>query len=151
MSPTAQVQQLTGRLLTAALTNPPTAFPKVKLGGEEYELRFTFRSTFFLEQTNQVPADDLSAWMQKQYESKHTTSMLMIMCGSMLGREVRGKWKAMPMTGQDLADVVTTEEWTVIAGAYTEALGKVTEAMRAALARLQETTTEPTPTTEAVN
>lgn len=138
--------------MLGALTNPPVAFPRITVGGEEFELRFTFRSQFFLEQSEQIPGDDLTAWLTSQYQKKHTTSMLMIMTGAMLGREVKGKWKAMPLTGVEFADRILMPEWAAVSTAYAASLGKVWEAIKTALTPPPAPkTTEPEVTPEVVN
>lgn len=154
MSPTPSAidNNFLDTVLLGALTNPPTAFPKITVGGEEFELRYTFRSQFFLEQSDQIPGDDLAAWLSSQYYKKHTSSMLMIMTGAMLGHEVNGKWKATPITGIDFADRILRDEWVKVSAAYADSLGKVWEAIKTALTPPPAPkTTEPEATPQAIN
>lgn len=124
-----------GAIAANVITNPPTAFPKVTVGGESFELRFTLTSSFFLEANCDIPAQDLVEWIDGLVAKKHLASMLMTMSGAMLGNEVNGKWKATPMLPQDLASSVTTVEWAAIMGIYNEALSKAAAAINEATKR----------------
>jgi len=146
MSPSINPEQITGGLMMAAFRNPPTAFPRISIGGKPFEMRFSLASTFFLETSNQLGDEPFHEWLARAYKTNKLTSMALIVSGAMLGREVDGKWKPMPVKGVDLATRITHAELEVITAAYAEALGKVTEALRAAIQRLQETK-EPTPPT----
>lgn len=128
--------------MMAALTNPLAPFPRVMIDGEEFELRYTPRSTYFIESSNQIGKQEVREWLAAQFEAKHTESAIMIMMASMLGHEVEfnGKlrWRAMPITGLELSERASLAEWNAMAGAYAEAMGKAAEAMKAATQRLQE-------------
>ncbi len=136
-----------GGLMLTALANPPIVFPKVTIGGDPFELRYTLRSTFFLETSGQLGSENITKWLSGQYEHNRSTSAVMIIVGAMLGREIAGKWKPMPITGNELSEKLTIDEWAVISKSYAEALGKVTEGLRTALALLKKPDTEPTPET----
>ena len=145
MSPNAQ---FTGGAVLAALTNPAADFPQITVGGEAFELRYTFRSGYFLETQCGIPAHEISAWISKQYDLHHITTLMMTMTGAMLGRidPRTTKWQAMPISGQDLADRVLPAEWNAIMAIYTEALKKVSEGLNQAREALLAKTPEPTPT-----
>ena len=136
-------------LITNTITNPPIAYPKVAIGGESYEMRFTLVSSYFLEANCNIPAQELVEWINGQAAKKHVSTMLMTMTASMLGTEVNGKWKATPMKPQELAGAVTQTEWTTIMGLYTEAISKVAAAIQEATSRVTPAT--PPLVTEPIN
>ena len=149
MSPSLNPNEIMGGLMLAAISFSPVAFPKVTIDGDPFELRYTLRSTFFLETSGQLGSENITKWLSGQYEHNRSTSAVMIIIGSMLGREISGKWKPMPITGCELSEKISIEEWAAISKSYAEALGKVTEGLKAALESLKKPETEPTPETTA--
>ena len=123
----------------------PDAFPQVTVSGEPYEMRLSLRSKIFLEKRYKIPADKLSKWLTDQYDTECFTSCMMIMAGAMLGRVANGKWVAMPVDDEKLADSLTEEEFRTISRSYIEALEKVAAGIRQALESLPKMSPKPEP------
>src|SRR4051812_20753041 len=119
--------------LTNVITNPPTAFPKVTVGGLPFEMRFTLSSSFALEQNSKIPAQELSQWIGAQVDKRFFASMLLTMTSSMLGNVVNGQWVPQPMDPAQFANQCTASEWQNIMGLYTEAMQKVAALVQQAL------------------
>lgn len=131
-------------MVANAITNPPTAYPQITVGGEPYELRFSLMSSFFLEEKLDIPAQNLSSWIDSNVQRQHLSTMLITMSGAMLGRQVDGEWVPMPMIPSQFAAKCKPAEWETLMQLYTEAMLKVAALVQAALTRAQQTT-EPQP------
>lgn len=112
-----------------AITNPPTAFPQIAVGGHPYETRFTLASSFFLEEKCDIPAQELAAWMDSHVAKKHISSMFMTITAAMLGHQKDGDWIPTPMLPSEFAAKCTPDEWAKVMGIYTEAMSKVAAAV----------------------
>lgn len=99
----------------------PFSFPVVTVNGQDYTLRFTAGAGFRLLKRGIDPAK-LNEIRQRYAEENRAGEFLFEILAAMLGREIEGKWKALGMTAEELADQLSIGDLGEMAQAITQSL-----------------------------
>ena len=99
----------------------PISFPVITITGDEYKLRFTAGAGFRLLKRGIDPARLKEAGEKWKAEGR-AIDFMFEMLAAMLGREVDGRWKALGLTAEELADQLSIADLGTLAGAISQAL-----------------------------
>ncbi len=103
----------------------PIEYPRVKVGGKPYEMRFTQASPYLM-QLWKLPIKTLSEWIHAEFLEGRGAAAQLAVAATCLGNiGVDGEWEPLALEPVKLAARLLPSEWAEIGKAYVECMAKV--------------------------